>query len=265
MKKILLFSIAILGLKLNVNAQWSGATNATSPIYRTGNVAIGTTAAVSSIPLVVLNSTSGQGTKAVFGATSLIGTLAATDGVFQLQSTGLSMIDLKGQVASTKYLSATIGVSTSKGFEINYNAVGGLTQIPLIITGNGTERLRITPTGQVGIGTGSASLGTNKLAVEGTIACRELKVTLATTWPDYVFENTYERMSLNELDEYLEKNKHLPHLTAAKEIEAVGNFNVGQTQVQMLRSLEELYLYVIELKKENETLKKDIEVLKNKK
>ena len=56
----------------------------------------------------------------------------------------------------------------------------------------GTAALTITPTGQVGIGTGTAPLGTMKLAVEGTIGAREVKVTLSKPWPDYVFEENYK-------------------------------------------------------------------------
>lgn len=262
MKKVITISILFLPFLSISQNEWNTTNNATNAMYRTGNVAIGTSSSVASIPFVVKSSSAGQGTKVLFGAESFIGTQAVADGLLQLQSAASTSLDLKGSVATGKNTSAQLKVSTS-GFEMIYGSTG-LTPIPLIITGNGAERLRITPTGQVGIGTGAAALGTCKLAVEGMIGCRELKVTLATAWPDYVFAKKYQRLSFSELQNFIEKNNHLPNIASATEIEKEGSFNVGQTQVEMLRSLEELYLYVIELKKENESLKKDIEVLKSK-
>jgi hypothetical protein len=263
MKKIITLSAIIIPLASFAQNEWNSTTNATSAMYRSGNVAIGTSSSVSSIPFVVKSSGSTTGTKVLFGATSFIGSPSTSDALLQMQSSSASYIDLKGNVASGKNTSVLMKVSTS-GFEMNYG-VTGLTSIPFIITGNGTERLRITPSGQVGIGTGSSSLGNCKLAVDGTIGCRELKVTLASSWPDYVFDKKYDRMNIHQLENYITENNHLPHIASAKEIEKEGTFNVGENQVGMLRSLEELYLYVIELKKENEALKKDIEVLKDKK
>ncbi|MFL9485763.1 hypothetical protein ACI6Q2_23495, partial [Chitinophagaceae bacterium LWZ2-11] len=43
--------------------------------------------------------------------------------------------------------------------------------------------------GNVGIGT--TITGSNKLAVEGTIGARKLKITQITPWPDYVFDSAY--------------------------------------------------------------------------
>jgi hypothetical protein len=262
MKKIITLSIILAPLVSLSQNEWNSTNNATNAMYRTGYVAIGTSSAVASIPFVVKNSSAGQGTKVLFGAESFLGTQVVADALLQLQSASASSLDLKGSVAAGKNTSAVMKVSTS-GFEMNYGSTG-LTAIPFVISGNGAERFRITPTGQVGIGTGSAALGTCKLAVEGMIGCRELKVTLATAWTDYVFAKKYERLNFTQLENYIAQNNHLPNLTSAKEIEKEGTFNVGQTQVEMLRSLEELYLYVLELKKENETLKKDIEILKSK-
>ena len=54
-------------------------------------------------------------------------------------------------------------------------------------------------TGQVGIGTYNFATG-YKLNVDGKIACEELKVELSEDWPDYVFEEDYELMPLDELE-----------------------------------------------------------------
>lgn len=114
--------------------------------------------------------------------------------------------------------------------------------------------------GSVGIGTSSPN--SFKLAVEGKVGAREFKVTQANPWPDYVFSKKYKLPSLAEVEKYIDKNKHLPGMPSAKEVEEEGGFDVGATQVKLLEKLEELYLHVIELKKENEELKKEIKKLK---
>lgn len=70
--------------------------------------------------------------------------------------------------------------------------------------------------GSLGIGTRAP--GSNKLAVEGTIAARRVKVTQAQPWPDYVFEPAYKLPSLQELETYVRENKHLPDVPSAKDV-----------------------------------------------
>jgi hypothetical protein len=124
------------------------------------------------------------------------------------------------------------------------------------------EAFTVWPNGQIGIGTGSTTLGTDtKLAVEGLISCRELKVIpTSSSWPDYVFKKDFQRMSLHDVENYISSNSHLPQLPSANEVEKNG-YKVGETQTQILQALEELYLHVIDLKKENEQLKSRIQVL----
>jgi hypothetical protein len=119
-----------------------------------------------------------------------------------------------------------------------------------------------TINGKLAVGTGSTTLGTDtKLAVEGLISCRELRVIpTGTAWPDYVFKKDYNRMSLADIEQYIGINSHLPQLPPAAEIEKNG-YKIGETQTQVLQALEELYLHVIDLKKENEQLKNRIQVL----
>jgi hypothetical protein len=81
------------------------------------------------------------------------------------------------------------------------------------------------------------------------------------SWPDYVFADGYKRKSLDEVERYIVKNKHLPQFAPAGQVEKEG-FKIGETQTQMLEALEELYLHVIDLKRENEILRKEIAGLK---
>ena len=107
--------------------------------------------------------------------------------------------------------------------------------------------------GNVGIGTG---LPDAKLAVKGTIHAEEVKVDLTVPAPDYVFEKNYNLPTLAEVEDYINQNKHLPEVPAAKEMEKNG-VNLGEMNMLLLKKVEELTLYMIELKKEIEMLKSD--------
>lgn len=114
------------------------------------------------------------------------------------------------------------------------------------------ELFRIGGNGNVGIGTDSP---VNKLEVNGTIRYKEVKVEV-NNWPDYVFEPNYELRTLEETEEYIEENKHLPEIPSAKEIEANG-VELGEMNRLLLMKIEELTLHQIELLKEVQLLKEE--------
>lgn len=93
-----------------------------------------------------------------------------------------------------------------------------------------------------------------KLSVAGKMICEELRVNLQADWPDYVFTDNYNLMPVNELENYIEDNGHLPNVPPASEMEKSG-LEVGETQRMMMEKIEELTLYIIELKNEIEELK----------
>lgn len=99
-----------------------------------------------------------------------------------------------------------------------------------------------------------------KLAVDGKIICEEVYVRISDEWPDYVFEEQYQLKPLNEVEKYIAKHKHLPNVPDAKSIEAEG-ISIGEMQKIQMQKIEELTLYLIELKNENEALKKQIQEL----
>jgi hypothetical protein len=94
---------------------------------------------------------------------------------------------------------------------------------------------------------------------DGYAFAREFNVTNGIfSHPDYVFEEGYRKKMLNidELEHYVKKYKHLPGMPSAKEIEKQGYVPVGELLQKHLEKIEELSLYIIELKKEIEELKK---------
>jgi hypothetical protein len=112
---------------------------------------------------------------------------------------------------------------------------------------------------------GTTNPGTFKLAVEGKIAAREIKVTLQNPFPDYVFDKSYNLLSISSLEGYIKQHNHLPGIPSAKEVEVNNGFELGQMNNKLLEKIEELTLYVIELKKENEKIKQEVRKLSFKK
>ncbi|WP_407428011.1 hypothetical protein [Arcticibacter sp.] len=113
-----------------------------------------------------------------------------------------------------------------------------------------TEKLRIKWNGNVGIGT---STPTEKLSVNGTIRSKEIKVDIEN-WPDYVFENGYNYLSLEELESYIKINKHLPNVPSAAEVKSTG-LDLGRMNAKLLEKIEELTLMMISQGKEIRLLK----------
>lgn len=105
-------------------------------------------------------------------------------------------------------------------------------------------------TNNVGIGTTTPN---EKLSVNGNIRSKEVIVEIVN-WPDYVFADNYQLPSLQQLENYISEHNHLPNMPAAKEIEKDG-LRVADVQKKMMEKVEELTLYIIELKKEIDLLK----------
>ena len=68
-------------------------------------------------------------------------------------------------------------------------------------------------------------------------------------------------MSLEEVEKSIKKNKHLPGVPSANEIEENG-LHLGNMQKLVIEKLEELTLYTIEQGKMIAELTKEIELLK---
>ncbi|MEP7144760.1 MAG: hypothetical protein ABI707_17890, partial [Ferruginibacter sp.] len=69
-----------------------------------------------------------------------------------------------------------------------------------------------------------------------------------------VFDDKYKLNSLDEVEKFILQNKHLPNIPSAKEVEEKG-LHVGDVQKRMMEKIEELTLYIIEMKKEIAALK----------
>lgn len=124
---------------------------------------------------------------------------------------------------------------------------------------NSSVKMAINVNGNVGIGTTNP---TSKLTVAGNINAREVKVTV-DAGADFVFEKDYKLSSLDSLDKFIKENKHLPEISSAQEMKKDG-INLSEMNIKLLQKIEELTLYVIAMKKENEKQNEEIKNLKSK-
>ena len=120
-------------------------------------------------------------------------------------------------------------------------------------------------TSQEGVIIGSGVTKTSSdynLFVSKGIMTEKVKVAVknSSEWADYVFSDSYKLRSLNEVEQYIRKNKHLPGVPSAEEVAQHG-IDVGKMDAKLLEKIEELTLYMLELKKENQEMKKAISEL----
>lgn len=98
-----------------------------------------------------------------------------------------------------------------------------------------------------------------KITPNGKAYCTELEVKLPP-FPDYVFDENYQLMSLGELESSIKKEKHLPGIPSAADIEENG-IGIGMLQIKLMEKIEELTLYLIEANKEIKATKEKVEKL----
>jgi hypothetical protein len=151
----------------------------------------------------------------------------------------LAQLDVRGNQYLTGKLSVGQGTDNSaynfylKNTDVNNN------NILLIENGqNQLMRLRVNNSGK------------------GLLEVNEIIVRLSP-FPDYVFESEYKLMSLDELKKYIEINGKLPNYPNAKEVEENG-MGVSELLLKQQEKIEELTLYLLQLKEELDELKNTV-------
>lgn len=116
---------------------------------------------------------------------------------------------------------------------------------------NLVERMTIESNGYVGIGTINPDM---RLTVKGNIHAEEVKIDLNVPAPDYVFKKDYNLRTIEEVEKFIEENNHLPEIPSAKKFEKNGLL-LAEMDMNLLKKIEELTLYIIQQHKKIEELK----------
>lgn len=132
-----------------------------------------------------------------------------------------------------------------------------VTNQPILRLSSGTATanqgvvLTVENDGSVGIGTTTPKA---KLAVNGNILAKEIKIKTDINVPDYVFDPSYALPTLSSIEEYIKKNRHLPEIPSASEIQKDG-VDLTAMNLALLKKVEELTLHLIAKEKEIDALK----------
>jgi hypothetical protein len=98
--------------------------------------------------------------------------------------------------------------------------------------------------------------GDFKLYVQDGIRAERIIVDIASEngWADYVFEDDYLLIPIDELEAFIKEHKHLPGVPSEKDVTENG-IDLAEMDAVLLRHIEELTLRVIEMQKEINKLK----------
>ena len=166
--------------------------------------------------------------------------------------------DIKGNVYSAKISAERTNVCCSwlhQGTDLTFHTTNSIQNAN---ADNSVERMRITGSGNVGIGT-TNTFG-YKLAVNGAIGSKEVVVETTSAWPDFVFEPHYDLPTLEEVEQHIADQGHLPEIPSEAEVTENG-INLGEMNAKLLQKIEELTLYLIDQNKQNQEQQARIEKL----
>ncbi|MEL7249806.1 MAG: hypothetical protein AAFO03_15365 [Bacteroidota bacterium] len=109
---------------------------------------------------------------------------------------------------------------------------------------------------------GETDISDYRLYVEGGILTKEIRV--REIWADYVFDDDYELLSLNQVKDHIDEYGHLHNTPSAEEIDRQG-LELGGMMVNQQEKIEEIFLHLIELndklaslQQENQSLRKQL-------
>lgn len=138
--------------------------------------------------------------------------------------------------------------STLEGLVFRYNS------IPTSVSADGaplttSSIMRVSPSGMI---------SAKGLTIDGKVEAEEIEVKNIAA--DFVFAKDYKLTPLAEVEAFINENGHLPGVAPAEE--TAKGVELGKFNTLLLQKVEELTLYMIELKKENELLKAEVSSLK---
>ncbi|MEP5613738.1 MAG: hypothetical protein ABJP45_15910 [Cyclobacteriaceae bacterium] len=217
--------------------------------YTSGNVGIGTDNPLDKLDILGGLRFNGNADMRVFGSTRVGRNTVVVDGQWD-------ELEIKGRVI--EWTGSNLHIGFENDHTGHYIEMGRNVDQLHFISSSNIETMRLI-NGNVGIGTTNPQ---SRLAVDGQIRATEVKVLADVSVPDYVFESDYELRTLKETKEYITENKHLPEIPSASEIGENG-IDLGDMNMRLLKKIEELTLYQINLLERLEKAEKKISKLEN--
>jgi len=150
-------------------------------------------------------------------------------------------------------------LNASQDFEISFRADNGF-RFFTTDTSDINSFIMLS-NGNVGMGTKNPEY---RLEVAGDINVHGIIYQAgAQVIPDYVFEKSYLLETIEEHAEFMWREKHLPSLKSAKQIETEGKININERREQILEELEKAHIYIEQLNERIKILEAQNEILKN--
>ncbi|MBL7797453.1 MAG: hypothetical protein JNJ90_13240 [Saprospiraceae bacterium] len=223
-----------------------GTTTPTALLDVNGNTRLGGTA-------TVVNNFGVGGNSLLSGALNVSGNtfLGAALNVSGAASLG-STLGVTGNTSLGNNLSVTNNTTVGNTLTVASNANVGAN---LAVNASATVGADARVNGRVIVGNPASTPGTHAMYVNGSIVATEVKVALQANWPDYVFEPDYALPNLNEWEQFISQNKHLPGVPSAAEVSQDGGIELGEMNRILLQKVEELTLLLISQQKQIDALK----------
>ena len=161
---------------------------------------------------------------------------------------------------------ARIGISSTEWTEIGHGGAHGFINTQgdgnLEFRHDGNTKMRLESNGKLVIGAVPSTPGDYTLYVEKGILTEYLRAALKSSsrWADDAFGN---KPNLEDLEKFIQENSHLIGVPSADELLETG-IDMVDMDATLLRQIEWLWEYTIQINKEKDKINKEKEALENK-